>query len=229
MLTLTVDKMNLKNQIRLGTARESWSPKHANVQDYSWDLLHVRQPQCCPSICLLSVLRFALPWNTVSHLQNTQQWSVCWLQHKLRWDERKHWVETNSFVRDKKGLKDAISFIQSFSIYREKPRGGTPTPPLPPCPWHKPPGRHNLLLLDPGLLLIYPSDGTPASPAACLCLHWGRGITEWRKGYEDVCLFLCDTEMGGWEYVDGGDADSTDHIGETNKEKQSKDQSNMVS
>lgn len=33
------------------------------------------------------------------------------------------------------------------------------------------PCRHNLLLLDPGVLFIYPSGRTPASTGAYLCLH----------------------------------------------------------
>lgn len=43
-----------------------------------------------------------------------------------------------------------------------------------------------------------------------------------KEGNEDVCECVCfcvTQEMGGWEYVDGGDADSTEHIGETNKKE----------
>lgn len=82
-------------------------------------------------------------------------------------------MQTNS-------LKDAISAV--FSKFLSH----TEAPPPPPLLWF------NLLLLDPGLLFIYPRRRTPASPAACLCLHWGHGIIQ-----GSVSVYACAYEEGG--------------------------------
>lgn len=82
-----------------------------------------------------------------------------------------------------------LSAIFKVSPHKHTLRQKLTVIPPPPTPLSLS-NRDNLLLLDPGLLFIYPSGRTPASPGACLCLHCGHGIIQ--RGRDTwICVVFC--------------------------------------